>query len=241
MKKICPYCGRAGELGTVCEGCGYVLQESDRSVSEAERDSARESERAGCQKQGRGEAGGAKSASAAGGAASASSPGAVPHTPSPGGVQHAPSPGGVQHAPSPGAVPHATAPGEATRFQEREERGTAPAAGRAPEADRRGALASPSPTVGKRLWNLILYVISVPAALFGIACFASIFVVGQTYHYTLGDNLVMFFLGLLFVAFAGRLQLAARMVSRQDRRRRIFNAVMAASFICIILIVFLFG
>ena len=176
MKKICPYCGRAGELGTVCEGCGYVLQESDRSVSEAERDSARGSERGGGQKQGRGEAEGAKSASAAGGAASASSPGAVPHTPSP---------GGVQHAPSPGAVPHATAPGEATRFQEREERGTAPAAGQAPEADRRGALASPSPTVGKRLWNLILYVISVPAALFGIACFASIFVVGRTYHYTL--------------------------------------------------------
>ena len=126
MKKICPYCGRAGELGTVCEGCGYVLQESDRSVSEAERDSARGSEREGVrgggQKQGRGAAGGAKSASAAGGAAS---------VPSPGGVQHAPSPGGVQHTPSPGGVPHTTAPGEATRFQEREERGTAPAAGRA--------------------------------------------------------------------------------------------------------------
>lgn len=33
MNKICPYCGRVGKLGTSCEGCGYVLQESDKSVN----------------------------------------------------------------------------------------------------------------------------------------------------------------------------------------------------------------
>lgn len=83
--------------------------------------------------------------------------------------------------------------------------------------------------------------ISVPAALFGIACFASIFVVGRSYHYTLGDNLVMFFLGLFSVALAGRLQLAARTVSRQDRRKRILNVAMAVSFLCIVVVTFLFA
>lgn len=33
MNKICPYCGRIGTLGTSCEGCGYVLQESDKSAA----------------------------------------------------------------------------------------------------------------------------------------------------------------------------------------------------------------
>lgn len=158
MKKICPYCGRAGELGTDCEGCGYVLQESDRNVSEAERSA------------------------------------------------------------------------EPVIRQER-------------EADRGGAGSGPKPkpSVGRCLRNVTLYVISVPAALFGIACFASIFVVGRSYHYTLGDNLVMFFLGLFSVALAGRLQLAARMVSRQDRRKRILNVAMAVSFLCIVVVTFLFA
>ena len=34
MKKICPYCGRIGELGENCNGCGYVLGESDKTVKE---------------------------------------------------------------------------------------------------------------------------------------------------------------------------------------------------------------
>lgn len=32
MQKICPYCGRAGELGSSCQGCGYVLQASDQGI-----------------------------------------------------------------------------------------------------------------------------------------------------------------------------------------------------------------
>lgn len=35
MKKICPYCGRAGELGYSCKGCGYVLQEDDKTLTNA--------------------------------------------------------------------------------------------------------------------------------------------------------------------------------------------------------------
>lgn len=34
MKKLCPYCGRAGELGTACTSCGYVLSENDKDVPE---------------------------------------------------------------------------------------------------------------------------------------------------------------------------------------------------------------
>lgn len=32
MNKICPYCGRKGELGTPCKGCGYVLSVDDKDV-----------------------------------------------------------------------------------------------------------------------------------------------------------------------------------------------------------------
>lgn len=32
MKKICPYCGRKGELGVSCKGCGYVLTVNDQDV-----------------------------------------------------------------------------------------------------------------------------------------------------------------------------------------------------------------
>lgn len=32
MRKICPYCGRSGAIGTSCAGCGYVLRETDKSV-----------------------------------------------------------------------------------------------------------------------------------------------------------------------------------------------------------------
>lgn len=34
MKKICPYCGRAGEVGTVCKGCGYVYRVEDLTVTQ---------------------------------------------------------------------------------------------------------------------------------------------------------------------------------------------------------------
>lgn len=32
MKKICPYCGRAGELGSSCKSCGYILSEYDKDI-----------------------------------------------------------------------------------------------------------------------------------------------------------------------------------------------------------------
>lgn len=32
MKKICPYCNRTGELGEVCQGCGYILSAKDQTV-----------------------------------------------------------------------------------------------------------------------------------------------------------------------------------------------------------------
>lgn len=34
MKKICPYCGRTGELGTNCQGCGYVYRKSDEDTKD---------------------------------------------------------------------------------------------------------------------------------------------------------------------------------------------------------------